>query len=228
FEAMPKILSVMSESASKHGLAYLEQLGVDVRLGAKVQDYDNHRLRLEDGSTFSSRSVIWTAGVKGNPVSGLGSNCINSGQRIEVDGYFRVKGTHNIFALGDVASCTSAESPKGLPMLAAVAVDQANYFAVHFRDITQGKACAVFHYKNRGVMATVGRNKAVVDLPHFEFHGPFAWFVWMFVHIWSLIGFRSKLVALLDWSINYLSFDRPLSLIIHPYQKPEKTDVKVE
>lgn len=228
FEALPKLLSVMSESASKHGLAYLEQLGVDVRLSTMVQDYDNHRLLLADGSTFSSRSVIWTAGVKGNPVSGLMANCINPGQRIEIDGYFRVKGTDNIFALGDVASFTSSESPKGLPMLAAVAVDQANYFAAHFHEIIQGKACTAFRYKSKGVMATVGRNKAVVDLPHFEFHGAFAWFVWMFVHIWSLIGFRSKLVALLDWSINYFSFDRPLSLIIHPYQKPQKTDLKTD
>lgn len=220
FEAAPRLLMAMSEEASTNCNRYLRDIGVEVRLGAKVESYEDNRLKLADGSEFPARSVIWTAGVKGNPVAGISPELVNPGCRIQIDGLFRIQGMQDVFALGDVATCQTEKDPRGLPMMAAVAMDQAQYLGDHFSRIVRGEQVEEYEYRSKGVMATIGRNRAVVDLPHWKFHGPFAWFVWMFIHILSLIGFRNKLVTLVDWLFNYVNYDRPLNAIHQPYQRP--------
>lgn len=221
FEASPKLLANMSEEASEHSLKYLEEMGITVLLNTKVKDYDSHQVYLEDGTTFSTDTVIWTAGVKANPVNGLAKEQIVGGNRISVNEFNQVVGLENVFAIGDVSAHLNEQNPKGLPMLAPVAMQQAKQVAKNLLLFTEGKPMRPFAYTDKGVMATVGKNKAVVDLPNWKFQGVFAWFVWMFIHVLSLVGFRNKLVTLIDWTSNYFNYDRPLGLIIRPYKRKE-------
>jgi NADH dehydrogenase len=219
YEASPALLSAMSEEASDKCLEYLHKLGINVFLKARVKDYDGSLITLADGSSFRTDTVIWTAGVKGAPVDGLPENAIVGGNRIAVDEYNRVAGTTNVYAIGDVASHITAENPKGLPMLAPVAQQQGRHLAKNLKRLAVGKRMEAFDYHDKGVMATIGRRKAVVDLKVWKFQGTFAWLVWMFVHIMSLVGFRNKIIAFFDWMVNYLTYDRPLGLIIRPYSR---------
>src|SRR5690606_27977444 len=133
-----------------------------------------------------TNTVIWSAGVKGSPINGLPENTILKGNRIAVNEYNQVLNSENIFAVGDVAANITSDTPNGLPMLAPVAKHQGKLLARNILRKIENKPMEPFLYHNRGVMATIGRNKAVVDLPHYKFQGVFAWFVWMFVHIFSL------------------------------------------
>ncbi len=220
YEAAPELLSAMSEASSTKTLLYLRELGVNVHLNAKVNGYDGKILTLADGTNFTTDTVIWTAGVKAAPINGLPEGAL-AGNRILVDGYNQVKNTKNIFAIGDVASCVTAENPKGLPMLAPIAQQQGKLLANNIVKLTTQQPMQPFKYKNKGVMATIGRKKAVVDLPKWKFQGTFAWLVWMFIHIMSLVGFRNKIMAFYDWMANYLTYDKPLGLIIRPYKRKE-------
>lgn len=219
YEAAPKLLAAMSDNASAKSELYLKQLGINVFLNAKVDAYDGAKITLADETTFNTDTVIWTAGVKGTPINGLPENTIIGGNRISVNAFNQVLGLNNVFAIGDVASHISELNPKGLPMLAPVAQQQGEQLAKNIIKQIDGKPLENFKYKDKGSMATVGRRKAVVDLPKWKFSGAFAWFVWMFIHIFSLVGFRNKLVTFVDWFSNYLSYDRPLGLIIRPYKK---------
>ncbi|GAA4282228.1 NAD(P)/FAD-dependent oxidoreductase [Gaetbulibacter aestuarii] len=219
YEAAPRLLAAMSENASEKSEAYLKKLGINVFLNAKVSGYDGKKITLEDGSDFITDTVIWTAGVKGAPVKGLPQESLVRGNRLKVNAFNQIEGFENIFAIGDVASCITDDNPRGLPMLAPVAQQQGRLLSKNILRLISGKPLEAFRYKDKGTMATVGRKKAVVDLPKFKFQGSFAWFVWMFVHIFSLIGFRNKLLAFMDWFSNYISYDRPLGLIIRPYKR---------
>ncbi|MEZ4918131.1 MAG: NAD(P)/FAD-dependent oxidoreductase [Saprospiraceae bacterium] len=225
FEAVPRLLAAMSEESSEASQKYLEKMGVQVHLNTRVKEYDGKKLFLEDGSVFESSLVIWTAGVKGAPIQGLTEGNMVGGNRISINAYNQVEPYTNIFAIGDVSSKQDEENPRGLPMLAQVAIQQGRLTAKNLRLLHEGKALIPFEYNNKGVMATIGRNKAVVDLPHFRFQGVFAWFVWMFIHLISLAGFRNKLVTLIDWAQNYFNYDRPLGLIIRKYQRKPKKKV---
>ncbi|QHI36168.1 NADH dehydrogenase-like protein [Kordia antarctica] len=224
YEAAPKLLAVMSENASAKSELYLKQLGINVFLNAKVSDYDGVKITLADQTTFQTDTVIWTAGVKGAPINGLPKEVIVGGNRISVNEYNQVIGFKNVFAIGDVAAHLSLLNPKGLPMLAPVAQQQGKLLSKNILRQIASKPLEVFKYKDKGTMATVGRKKAVVDLPKWKFQGTFAWLVWMFIHIFSLIGFRNKFVAFLDWFSNYISYDRPLGLIIRPYKRLDKNN----
>lgn len=219
FEAAPRLLSAMSEHASAMSLRDIQRLGIQVQLNTMVEDYRADLIYLKGGGTFSTATVIWTAGVKGNPLAGLAADCIVGGNRIAVNDYNQVKGYDHIFAIGDVASQTDTENPKGLPMLAPVAVQQAHHLAKNLQRLEKNQDLQAFSYHNKGVMATIGKNKAVVDLPKVKFQGIFAWFVWMFVHILLLVGFRNKIITFFDWFINYINYDRPLGLIIRRFHK---------
>lgn len=219
YQSSPKLLTTMSEEASHKSLEYLQNLGINVFLNSRVTDYDGDQLILSDGTSFKTDTVIWTAGVKGAPIKGLPKNAIIGGNRISVDEYNQVLHTDSVFAIGDVAAHITLENKKGLPMLAPVAKQQGKLLARNIIQLINNKPMRAFEYKNRGVMATVGRKKAVVDLPKWQFQGTFAWFLWMFVHIMSLVGFRNKFVALLDWISNYLTYDRPLGLILRPHKR---------
>ena len=218
YEAAPKLLASMSSNASEKSAQFLKELGVIVHVNAAVTDYDGKTMTLKDGSTFMTNTVIWTAGVKGAPIAGLPESSIVSGNRIAIDAFNKVQGTDSIFAIGDVASHATEESPKGLPMLAPVAEQQGAHLAKNMMKLVNGKKLEPFKYNDKGTMATVGRRRAVVDLPHYKFSGTFAWFIWMFLHIFSIIGFRNKIVAFIDWFTNYVSYDRPLGLIIRPFR----------
>ncbi len=219
YQSGDRLLPAMSEQASAKSLEYLSGMGVNVFLNSRVNAYDGDNITLVDGTTFPTDTVIWTAGVKGAPISNLPPEMILPGNRIWVDEFNRVAGTPNIFAIGDVAATVTPENPKGLPMVAPVAQQQGVHLARNIIALIANRPMKPFNYNNKGVMATIGRKKAVVDLPKFRFQGTFAWFVWMFVHIFSLVGFRSKLMAFIDWSVNYISYDRPLGLIIRPFRR---------
>lgn len=221
YEAAPKLLGAMSEDSSKMSLKYLIRLGVNVHLNSKVEAYDGTKLSLEGGSNFITDTVIWTAGVKASPIDGLSKEDITGGNRILVNEYNQIDTTENIFAIGDVAACVTPENPKGLPMLAPVAQQQGKLLSKNLIKLINKKPMTPFVYKDRGVMATIGRKKAVVDLPKWKFQGTFAWLVWMFIHIMSLVGFRNKFVAFYDWMSNYFTYDKPLGLIIRPYKRQE-------
>lgn len=220
YEAAHELLSAMSEPSSTKSLEYLRKLGVNVHLNAKVAAYDGKILTLADGTSFATDTVIWTAGVKAAPIDGLPTESIE-GNRILVDPFNQVKNVKNVFAIGDVASCVTAKDPKGLPMLAPVAQQQGKQLSKNILSLIQQHPMVPFQYKNKGVMATIGRKKAVVDLPKWRFQGTFAWMVWMFIHIMSLVGFRNKIMAFYDWMANYLTYDKPLGLIIRPYKRKE-------
>src|SRR5680860_345745 len=219
YEAGPELLEAMSEEASLKSLEYVQEMGVNVFLNTKVSDYDGETVTLGDGTTFLTDTVIWSAGVKGSPINGLPKSAMVGGNRISIDSYNQVQDTKNIFAVGDVASHITKDAPRGLPMLAFVAQQQGKHLSKNLVRSISNKPMKPFDYNDKGTMATIGRNKAVVDLPHYKFQGAFAWFVWMFFHIFSLVGFRNKIVTFFDWFANYVSYDRPLGLIIRPFNR---------
>jgi NADH dehydrogenase len=221
YEAAPSLLAAMSDNASEKSLAYLKELGINVFLNSRVQAYDGTHITLADQSSFRTNTVIWTAGVKGAPIAGLPKEAIIGGNRVAVDEFNRVAGTESVYAIGDVAAHITEEHPKGLPMLAPVAQQHGKLLAKNLLRMAKGQPMKPFDYLDKGVMATIGRRKAVVDLKVWKFQGTFAWLVWMFVHIMSLVGFRNKIVAFFDWMVNYLTYDRPLGLIIRPYKRKE-------
>ena len=215
YQSGSELLESMSKEASDKSLEYLKELGVNVFLNSRVKSYDGSKIELEDGSQFTTNTVIWTAGVKGSPIKGFPDEALVKGNRFSVNEFSQLISSDNIFAIGDVAAHITSENPKGQPMLAAVAQQQGEFLGKNILRKIENKPMEPFHYNNKGVMATIGRNKAVVDLPHYKFQGVFAWFVWMFVHIFALAGFRNKIVTFIDWSTNYLNYDRPLGLILN-------------
>ena len=219
YQSGDRVLKAMSQIASEKAREYLEDLGVNVLLNSRVADYRDDQVHLSDGTRFPTDTVIWTAGVRAAPLNGLPESCLLKGNRIAVDPCNRVAGLDNVFAIGDVAACIAEATPRGLPMLAPVAQQQGRHLAGNLGRLLRRRDLVPFVYRDRGAMATVGRARAVADLPNWKFQGTFAWVVWMAVHIYSLVGFRNKLSALYHWAFNYLSYDRPLGLIIRPYRR---------
>jgi NADH:ubiquinone reductase (H+-translocating) len=216
----PKLLGGMSENASSHALKYLQEFGVNVMLNTGVLNYDGYTVKLKDGSEIYSQTVIWAAGVMGNIIEGLKPEAVK-GSRYQVDVFNKVIGHENIFAIGDPAAMITAELPKGHPMLAQVAIQQGRNLAKNMKAFNRDKKSVwkAFSYHDKGSMATVGRNRAVVDLPNWKFAGIFAWFTWMFVHLLFLVGFRNKVTTLINWMWNYFTYDRATRLIIRPWIK---------
>lgn len=214
-EATPRLLNGMSEVAGKKALEYLQKMGVQVHLNTAVKSYDGYEVVFNSGEKLISRTLIWAAGVKGNPVAGIKAESLGKASRVKVDEFNRIKGYENIFAIGDVALMEGdPEFPNGHPMMAPPAMQQGKLVAENINRIINKKPLKPFRYKDQGSMATVGRNKAVVDLKAFKFQGFFAWFVWMFVHLMSLVGFRNKFFVLLSWTWSYFSYDKSNRLII--------------
>jgi NADH dehydrogenase len=221
-EKGPKLLAGMSEPASVKALEFLRGLGVQVRLHTGLAAYDGETARLEDGSALPTRCLLFTAGVDANPVPGLAPSAIGKGNRIRVDKHLRVKEYKNIFAIGDVAAVTSAAYGEAHPMLAQPAMQQGSYLGKYFRAKLPQQAVP-FRYKDLGSMAIVGRNKAVADFAWVRFQGVIAWFLWLFVHLLQLVGFRNRAVVLVNWAISYLGLGKQLRLILRPepeYKRP--------
>ena len=220
-----RILNTMSENASKKAEEFLIKLGVSVWKNVRVMGYDGRIITTNSDLTFDSATVIWTAGVQGALVNGLSAeSLIAKADRIKVNEFNQVVGYDNIFAIGDIACMISEDFPQGHPMMAQPAIQHGRQLAANIINLVAKKPLNPFVYKDKGSMATIGRNKAVVDLPHYKFSGVFAWFVWMFVHLLSLIGFKNKAVVFLNWVYNYVRFDREARLIIRPYKKKHQVN----
>ncbi|HIC31715.1 MAG TPA: NAD(P)/FAD-dependent oxidoreductase [Flavobacteriaceae bacterium] len=222
-QAGDRILKEMSEKASQKAEDFLEKLGVQIWKNVRVTGYDGNVVTTNSDLTFETETVIWAAGVKGAAIKGIdGETLITRSNRIEVNQFNQVKGYNNIFAIGDVAQMTTDKTPHGHPMMAQPAIQQGKQLGENLLRLIENKPLKPFKYRDKGSMATVGRNKAVVDLPKFKFQGVFAWFVWMFVHLFFLIGFRNRVVVFINWVYNYVRFDREARLIIRPYKKKFK------
>ena len=215
-----RVLDSMSENASEKAEKFLLDLGVSVWKNVRVTGYDGKTVTTSSDLSFDSATVIWTAGVQGALPHGLKADSfIKNVNRIKVNQFNQVEGYEHLFAIGDIAVMSSEKFPQGHPMMAQPAMQQGRLLADNLIRIINKKTPKPFEYKDKGSMATIGRNKAVVDLPKFKFSGVFAWFVWMFVHLFSLIGFKNKAVVFLNWVYNYIRFDREARLIMRPYKK---------
>lgn len=221
-----KVLDAMSEKSSRRAQEFLEKLGVNVWVNEIVTDFDGKTVHTKSGLTFETETVIWTAGVMGAVIDGFDASVIQRGNRLKVNEYNQVEGFTDIFAIGDVAAMVTENLPMGHPMMAQPAIQQGELLAKNLIQLRDGKPLKKFAYNDKGSMATIGRNKAVVDLPNFHFSGFFAWFVWMFVHLMSLIGFRNKFLVFWNWVYNYLMFDRQARLIVRPYKKKNEESFK--
>jgi NADH dehydrogenase len=217
-----RVLPMLNEKSSKKAKQYLEKLGVNVVLNTRVLDVSGDYVQTSTEQDIIAKTLIWTAGVEGNPVEGLGKEAIVKGNRIDVDEYNRVKGYENIYAVGDVASMKSEEYPFGHPMIAPPAMQQGANLSKNLIRAQNGKEMKPFKYVNKGAMATVGKNKAIVEIGKFKSRGTFAWFVWMGVHLMSLVGFRNKLITFFNWTKNYFSSDRGMRLMISKYDPGEE------
>lgn len=214
-EALPRLLNGMSDIAGKKALEYLQDMGVKIHLNVAVKSYDGYEVVLNNGEKLITRTLIWAAGVKGQPIAGIPAASFGRGARMVVDQYNRVKGFDNIFAIGDAALMEGdPEYPHGHPQMAPPAMQQGQLLAKNIQRIINNEPLKPFRYKNKGAMATIGRNRAVVDLKTIKFQGFFAWFVWMFVHLLSIIGFRNKFIVFVNWLWSYFSYDKSNRLII--------------
>ncbi|PWL37552.1 FAD-dependent oxidoreductase [Flagellimonas aquimarina] len=215
-----RILPAMSEIASSKAERFLEGLGVNVWKNIRVTDYNGKHVATNTETSFESETLVWAAGVKAACIEGLNAKeLLCRGGRLRVNEFHQVEGFKEIFAIGDVAQMETEAFPEGHPMMAQPAMQQGENLGENLVRIVENKPLKPFVYKDKGSMATVGRNKAVVDLPKFKFQGVFAWFVWMFVHLYFLIGFRNRVVVFINWVYNYIRFDREARLIIRPFKK---------
>ncbi|MGB3342611.1 MAG: NAD(P)/FAD-dependent oxidoreductase [Aequorivita sp.] len=220
-EGQDRVLPPMSEKVSKKAHRFLEQLGVRIYLKTLISDYDGTAVTTQDGKIFPTATFIWAAGVTGAPVSGIKVESLIEGiHRYKVDHFNRVEGYENIYALGDIAIMETKKYPKGHPQVAQPAIQQGKRLGRNFRKMLHGEKMEPFEYYDKGTMATVGRNKAVVDLGNLHFGGAIAWFLWMFVHLWFLVGFRNRVVTFFNWTYNYINYDRAARLIIRPFKTP--------
>lgn len=221
-EGSPELLGPMSPQAQVKSQEFLEEMGVNVMTNARVKSYDGKSIELLDGKIIPSSTVIWSAGVKGVVLDGLKAESVVRGNRLKVDAINKVDGYQNIYAIGDVAAMITEETPNGHPGVAPAAIQQGNLLAKNLINIIEGKPTEKFKYFDKGSMATVGRNRAVVDIGKIRFQGIFAWFTWMFVHLMTLVGFRNKLIVFVNWVWSYFSYDRGTRLIIRPFIKADK------
>jgi len=222
-EGSPKVLNGMSEKSSLRALEYLKKLGVEVRLNAIVQDYDGKTVTIKGVDNISTHNLVWAAGIIGNKVVGLKDEDYVRGGRIKVNRFNQVESDNSVYAIGDVAYMETERYPNGHPQVAQAAIQHGKNLGKNFLAMSKFHKMKKFEYKNLGSMATVGRNKAVVDLPKRHFSGFLAWLVWMVVHLRSILGIKNKFLIFLNWIWNYLTYNLSLRLII---QNPKREDVE--
>lgn len=215
-EASSKLLSSMSEKASLGAYKFLEKLGVQIYTGVQVTGYQNDQVLLHNGEHLNAHTLIWAAGVRGEYMEGVSEAYAGRGGRILVNEFNQVIGLDSVYAIGDIALMVSDAYPNGHPQVAQVAIQQAAALAGNLTSRQKNNNWKAFHYLDKGAMATIGRNKAVVDLPAICFKGFFAWIIWMFVHLMSIVGTKNRLLIFINWLWNYLTYDQSLRLIIKP------------
>jgi NADH dehydrogenase len=217
-----RLLGAMSEFASEKSKKYLEGFGVEIRMGVGVKSYDGVQATLSNGEILPTETLIWAAGVIGEAIEGIDKTLIAKGNRVMVDEYSRIKGFTNVFAIGDIAQMEDKNFARGLPMLAPVAIQQGKHLAKNISRLLKKQSLIPFKYFDKGSLATIGRQKAVGDLPKkLHLSGFIAWMAWLFVHLFYLIGFRNKLMVFTDWLWNYITFDRRVRLIVRPFRGEE-------
>ncbi|MGV2450681.1 UNVERIFIED_CONTAM: NAD(P)/FAD-dependent oxidoreductase [Ralstonia mannitolilytica] len=216
-DALPTLLSPMSQLAQKTAYEKLKELGVKILLNVSVKDYKDCKVILSDGNSIETETLIWTSGVIGKEIPGLPEETIGKGRRILVDDYNKVTGTTNIYALGDICLMLTEEKyPKGHPQLAQVAIQQAKNLASNFKRIEDGKVLEQFRYNDKGSMAIISKYNAVVDLPKHSFNGFTAWLTWLFIHIIPLVGFKNKIQLAMDWFRLFITNNPSIRLILFP------------
>ena len=230
-EGSPNTLNNMSDMSRKASTDYLQALDVTIRTGVHVTDYDGTTLKLNTDETLKSKHVIWAAGVTGNIIKGFDPENITLTNRYKVDRMNRVTGYTNIFAIGDISCMETPKYSKGHPQVANVAIGQGKLLAENLKRIISGTSLKEYKYNDMGSMATIGRHKAVVELPFIKFKGYFAWFVWMFLHLMLILSVRNKLIIFINWAWNYFSKNSSLRLILKDDEhvhltKPKKTKAK--
>lgn len=224
-EGTGSTLGAMSEKAQEYSEKYLRELGVEVHLNKMVKSYDGHNLVFTDGDRMETNNVIWAAGITGIHIPGLPEEVLARGNRIKVNRYNQVAGHPDIFAIGDIAYMETPKYPEGHPQVANVAINQAENLGKNLRKALKGEEMTPFEYKDKGSMATVGKRKAVVDLPNLKFKGRFAWVTWMLVHFWLILSVRNKLIIFVNWVSDYFQNDSTLRIIIRANRS--KTDQKI-
>jgi len=228
-EGTGKILGALSEKSSVDAERYLSELGVKIILNTVVTEYDGNTVTLSSGEKIPTKTVIWGAGVMGQMPEGIDPKNIERGNRIKTDESCRIIGLKDVFAIGDVSAMITEDNPRGLPGVAPVAQQQGKFVAKHILNILRGHTeVEKFKYFDKGSMATVGRNRAVVDMGNLHLKGFIAWLTWMFVHLVSIFGFRNRMVTFVNWSIKFLTKNSGIRLIIHKYQRAETNSSTVE
>ncbi|MBL4676974.1 MAG: NAD(P)/FAD-dependent oxidoreductase [Mucilaginibacter sp.] len=218
---LPKVLGPFSDEGSKAAEDFLKKMGVEVLLGVKVESYDGHEIKFEGGKSILTKNVIWSAGVQGVVPDGVAKEAIERGNRIKVDNICRVVGTENIFAIGDVAAMITPETPKGHPGVAQVAIQMGQTTGKNIYKLIKGEQTEPFKYNDKGSLATIGRNKAIADLGKLKFQGFFAWLIWMFVHLISLMGGRNRVIVFINWVSSYITYNGGSRLIIRNFKREE-------
>ncbi len=218
-EGYGSLLAVMSKHASEKALFYLKRLGINVWLNTRVTDYDGRTLSFADGNKIRTQTVIWAAGISGEIPSGLPKESIGRGNRLIVDEQNKLNGFEDIWAIGDVSFMSISEYPNGHPQVAQVAIQQGANLARNFISSLQNAPQKPFRYIDRGTMATIGRNRAVADLPFLKFSGFTAWLTWMFVHLMAIVGVKNRMLIFINWMWNYMTYDQSLRLILWATRK---------
>lgn len=218
-EGSPHVLLPMSDASRKMSRKYLEDLGVIVMTDTLVSNYDGKTVSLQNGGTIEARNVIWAAGISGNILEGIPTECITRGTRITVNRQNEVLGLRDVYAIGDIASMATPLYANGHPQVASVAQQQAKTLAKNFKLILKTKPQVDFEYNDQGSMATVGKRKAVVDLPKFSFQGRLAWFTWMFIHLMLILSVKNKLSIFITWMFSYFNNDSTLRVLMRPADK---------
>ncbi len=221
----PRLLPAMSEKASRNAEKYLTNRGVEVIKNKRVLDVDGDFVYMNDDSKIRCGKVIWAAGITCQRIDGVPEGAYGHNSRLLVDPYCRIKGQQDVFAIGDACLMEGVEAyPHGHPQVAQTAIQMGRLLATNFKKKDESR-WERFAYKDLGTMATIGRNRAVADLPSWKFGGFFAWIIWLVVHLFSLLGVRNKLIVFLNWVWNYVTYDQSLRLIIKP---PVKTPPRQE
>ena len=226
-EGTGKTLAAMSEKSSTDSKKYLEKLGVTLLTNTILKEYDGQKITLQDGNFIPTKMVIWAAGIKGNVPDGISKDLIAKGNRIKVDRQCKVQGFENIYAIGDVAYMEEPAWPNGHPQVAPVAMQQADLIADNLKRIEMKSGEKTLHefvYNDKGSMATVGRNLAVVDVPKPKLHfgGFFAWMIWMGLHLMLILGVKNRFFVFSNWLYNYFTYDQNLRLIFKQFYRERK------
>lgn len=230
-EAGDRLLAGLSQESSQKAYEFLKSMGVDIQFGKMVTDYRDHKVVMKDGTEIPTRTFLWVSGIRANAMPGIDESHMGRGFRFKVDEYNRIPGVEDVFAIGDQCLQTSdAAYPNGHPQVAQVAIQQAKNLAKNLKLINQGadsSALTAFHYKNLGSMATIGRNKAVVEIGKFRSQGFFAWVLWLVVHLRSILGVKNKMMVLLNWLWKYVSYNDSIRMITYA-TKPREVEERMK